>query len=218
MASYSKSVEPGVAALLLAAGESTRMGQLKALLPWRGSTLLEHQLSSLAEAGVSRTVVVLGHEISRLEPTVRDRPGISWVQNPDYRQGKTTSIKAGIKALLGSGSALLEAGLLLLNVDQPRSADTVRCIMDLHMGQKDAKRPRLITLPTYEGRGGHPIIMSTKLLSELENINEESLGIKAVVLRHEADLQRVEMDTPEILLDLNTPLDYELALANLNPG
>ena len=105
---------PETAALLLAAGESRRMGQLKALLPWKGSTLLAHQISALSGAGIGRIVVVLGHRFEELKselarlPEVKDSPEpadpkgrveVSWVVNPDYPQGKTTSIKAGLKAL-----------------------------------------------------------------------------------------------------------------------
>ena len=91
-----------IAVLLLAAGESTRMGELKALLQWQGKTLIEHQVAALASAGVSRTIVVLGHQSERLESLLKDRAGIYYVYNPDYRQGKTTSIKAGLRALKSS--------------------------------------------------------------------------------------------------------------------
>ena len=67
-------MEPA-AAILLAAGESRRMGSLKALLPWHGSTLLAHQIASLRQAGVDPVVVVLGHEAGRLKPEVEGKGG-----------------------------------------------------------------------------------------------------------------------------------------------
>ena len=90
---------PGAWAILLAAGESTRMGRLKALLPWRGQTLLEHQVSALRDGGADRVIVVLGHRADELRPLVERNQGVTWTLNPDYRQGKTTSIKAGLSAL-----------------------------------------------------------------------------------------------------------------------
>ncbi|MQF94116.1 MAG: hypothetical protein FI731_00360, partial [SAR202 cluster bacterium] len=72
---------PGTWAILLAAGESSRMGQLKALLPWQGATLIEHQLHSLLNAGIDRVVVVLGHDVDRLKPIVDSVNGASWVLN-----------------------------------------------------------------------------------------------------------------------------------------
>ena len=211
-------------ALLLAAGESTRMGELKALLPWHDRPLIEHQVSALKSAGVSRTIVVLGHQSERLESLIEGRSGIQWVYNPDYKQGKTTSIKAGLHALKVSSipPATEEQGevvrlpreesALILNVDQPRSADTIRRVMELHRRADSAKRACLITIPTYGGKGGHPIILSLSLMDELMDISEDTLGVKDVVRRHVKETQRVEIDCPEILLDLNTPQDYLKAL------
>ena len=191
------------AAILLAAGESRRMGELKALLPWQGQTLLAHQLSALAAAGVDRTVVVLGHRHRELQPELEGKAGVAWVVNPDYLQGKTTSIKAGLRALESDKPA----SLLLLNVDQPRSAETLDYLLRQHRAA-DA----LITLPTYNGKGGHPIILDGALLEELGRITEETQGIRAVAQRHRQFTQRAPVDTPEVLWDLNTPEQYRAAL------
>ena len=207
----------GICALLLAAGESTRMGMPKALLPWHGQTLLEHQVNALTVAGVSRVVAVLGHEADNLEPLLKDRPGVRCVLNPDYLKGKTTSVKAGLRALVEASSDSLgrphEQAVLILNVDQPRSADTIRRVIDLHRKGRDSRGHRYaITVPTYRGKGGHPAIFSTALWSELMAISEDTMGLKAVVRRREKNTQRVEMDSPEMLLDLNDPQDYRRAL------
>ena len=222
-----------IAGLLLAAGESTRMGEPKALLPWQGKTLVEHQVAALTSAGLSQIVTVLGHQSERLEALLRGWAGVRCIYNPDYQQGKTTSIMAGLRALCqswdGSPSATHETGpgtsqeeaILLLNVDQPRSADTIRRIMELHFRKSRGGFPVescLITIPTYQGKGGHPIILSTSLMSELVEISEQTLGLKAVVLKHEGETQRVEIDSPEILLDLNTPKDYQMALEMFSTG
>ena len=208
---------PDAAALLLAAGESIRMGEGKALLPWQGKTLIEHQVASLASAGVSRTIVVLGYQWEKLEPLLKDQPTVEWVYNPDYSQGKTTSIKAGLRALqriAGLPGVPQEDAVLVLNVDQPRSSETIHRIMRLHShgGIGSHAASYLITVPTYGGRGGHPIILSTSLMAELVDISEDTLGLKAVTRRHERETQRVEIDSPEILLDLNTPQDYQEAI------
>ncbi len=189
--------------MLLAAGESRRMGRPKALLPWRGTTLLAHQLDALLAGGADRVVVVLGHRPEDLQPVVQERSGVTGVINPAYAQGKTTSIKAGLSAL---GSP--EPGtILLLNVDQPRSPDTIRQLLRHHVESKG-----LITIPTYGGKGGHPIAVDSALLPELQGISEETLGIKSVVRAHQDATFRVEMAIAEVLLDLNTPEEYEEAL------
>jgi molybdenum cofactor cytidylyltransferase len=200
-------MEPA-AAILLAAGESRRMGSLKALLPWQGSTLLAYQIASLRQAGVDPVVVVLGHESGRLKPEVEGpdvegKEGVIWRVNPDYRQGKTTSIKVGLNALdPGKPSAIL-----ILNVDQPRSAETIGRLLLQHR-----EGGRSITIPRYRGKGGHPLVLDSALLEELKSIDEESLGVRAVVRRHQDATLLLEMDTPEVLWDLNTPEQYEAAI------
>ncbi len=189
-------------AVLLAAGESSRMGRLKALLAWRGTSLLAHQLNSLREAGVQRIVVVLGHRAEQLQPLLEGREGVTPVVNPDYRQGKTTSIKAALEALEPESTAVL----LILNVDQPRSAETIRFLLQEHRSTS-----HLITIPTYLGKGGHPIILDLSLLQELRSIDEETQGLRAVVQRHQDSTQRVEVPYPEVLWDLNTPEEYQAA-------
>ena len=192
-----------VIAILLAAGESRRMGDLKALLPWQGTSLLKHQVASLRAGGVDRVVVVLGHRSDELKAELAGIEGVAWQLNPDYLQGKTTSIKAGLSSL---GSEQLDA-LLILNVDQPRNADVIRSLLKEHLSQGS-----LITIPTHNGKAGHPIILSRFLLDELRDIDEETYGIKAVVQRHLDATRRVEMDAPEVLWDLNTPEEYQRVL------
>ena len=130
----------GVFAILLAAGESSRMGQLKALLPWRGVTLLEHQIGSLIAAGVYHVVVVLGHDANLLKPIVESADGAHWVLNGDYREGKTTSIKSGMSDLIASRTK----HVVLLSVDQPRRPDTVRSLLERHTSVSYTH----LTLPT----------------------------------------------------------------------
>ena len=190
-------------AILLAAGESSRMGQLKALLPWQGQTLLEHQVSCLLEGGAERVVVVLGHRAEELRPLLEGKNGVAWTLNPDYLQGKTTSIKVGLLALDEDGVE----DILLLNVDQPRSAGDVARILEEHRS-----RNYVVTVPEFRGKGGHPIVLSAALLPELRQISEESQGIKAVVRRHPEAVHRIPLDNPEILLDLNTPEQYRAAV------
>ena len=190
-------------AILLAAGESSRMGQLKALLPWRDQPLLKHQVSELRDGGADRVVVVLGHRADELSQLLEGLEGVDWVLNPDYLQGKTTSIKAGLSTV----DPRVAGEILLLNVDQPRSAADIARILDTHRATGHA-----VTIPTCGGKGGHPIALSAELLDELQVIDEESQGVKAVVQRRPESVNRFPLENPEILLDLNTPEQYRQAL------
>lgn len=194
---------PEVGAVLLAAGESSRMGQLKALLPWQGKTLLEHQVGALIQGGCSEIVVVLGHRHTELSPLLQGQPRVRSVHNPDYLQGKTTSLRAGLRAISESHPEFF----LVLNVDQPRSSDAVRQVIEHH-----STGGHLVTIPCNQGKGGHPVAISSSLLSELTDITEETEGMKAVMRRHTAQTHRLELGNPDLLLDLNTPEDYQRAL------
>ena len=112
-------------ALLLAAGLSQRMGALKALLPWQGTSLLAYQASTLQSAGLNPVLVVLGHRAEELKPHVPSDAGVRYLLNPDYLQGKTTSLKAGLRALHPRDTD----AVLVLNVDQPRSLRTLVTIL-----------------------------------------------------------------------------------------
>ena len=192
-------------AILLAAGESSRMGRLKALLPWRGRPLLQHQVSALRDGGVDRVVVVLGHRADELSPLLDDVEGVDRVLNPEYLLGKTTSIKVGLSAV----DREVVDEILLLNVDQPRSAADIANILQTHRTGDYS-----VTIPTCGGKGGHPIALSAGLMDELLAIDEESQGVKAVVQRRPESVNRFPLEHSEILLDLNTPEQYRQAVEN----
>ncbi len=179
------------------------MGSLKALLPWHGTTLLAHQITVLREVGIDKVIVVLGYQADNLKPITQGQEGVTWTVNPDYLQGKTTSIKAGLNSLDPDELA----AILILNVDQPRSPAVINDLLRRHC-EADA----LVTIPTYQGKGGHPIIVDSTLLEELKSITEETLGIRAVARSHLDRTQRYEMATGEVLWDLNTPEEYQQAL------
>ena len=193
-----------IGAVLLAAGESSRMGQLKAQLPWEGTTLLQHQVGALALGGCTDIVVVLGHRHEELSPLLEGLPKVRWIHNPDYLLGKTTSLKTGLRAIAGSGPQFF----LVLNVDQPRSVGIVTKVIE-HQSTGD----HLITIPCHKGKGGHPVAIHSALIPELADVTEESEGMKAVMRHHVAQTHRLELGDPELLLDLNTPEDYQRALA-----
>ena len=193
---------PGVSAVLTAAGESTRMGRPKPLLPWRGTTLIEYQVDSLLQAGISQIVVVLGHESAAVARFVDERSARR-VVNESYRNGRTGSIKTGLAAVDTDADAVL-----FLGVDQPRTPDLIRHVVEAHI-----QRNALITSPRYQGRGGHPLVFSISLREELASTSEENQGVREVFRRHHDEVNEVEIDDPMVRLDLNTPDDYEKARA-----
>jgi molybdenum cofactor cytidylyltransferase len=189
-----------MSAILTAAGESTRMGRPKPLLSWHGVTLVQYQIAGLLDAGVAEVVVVLGHRHRAVTPYVQG-PSVRYVVNPDYRQGKTTSITAGLRAIDPAAK-----GILLLAVDQPRPSEIISAVMEAH-----AESGALITSPRFDGRGGHPLVFSHLLKGELEDISEERQGVREVLRAHGSEVNEVEIDDPIVRLDLNSPEEYEAA-------
>ena len=181
------------------------MGRSKQTLDWLGEPLVVYQTRQLLEAGMGQVIVVLGHEATAVRPLVEvvDGPRLTIVVNQDYLQGKTASIKAGLRAL-GSGAA----SILLLAADQPRPASLLRRLAETHQ-----ERGALISIPAHRGKHGHPPIFDASLLPELLEISEEGRGVREVIQRHSGAIHEVEVDDPLVLTNLNTREDYERALA-----
>ena len=193
----------GFSAVLPAAGESTRMSQQKALLPWKGTTLLLYQVHSLLDAGAAELIVVLGYRAESLRSLIDGIPGVVPVLNLRYRTGKASSIRAGLRQV-----DPYTQSVLVLALDQPRSPALVRSVVEAHQ-----RRGAHIAYPTYHGRGGHPVVFSAALLPEMLRIRESRRGLREVVERHRSEVLGLEMDDQEALLDLNRPEEYERAVA-----
>ena len=178
------------------------MGRLKALLPWQGLTLVEYQVQSLQRAGAAEVVLVLGHRGDEVEAPVKGKPGVKPVANLDYKQGKATSVKAGLRHLPRSTQ-----DILVLAVDQPRPPHILKALIKAH---RDGVA--LITTPVYRGHTGHPLIFASSLLPELMAITEEGQGLREVTHHHSKETYRIEVDSPIVTVDVNSPEDLREAL------
>ena len=178
------------------------MGHPKALLDWQGVPLVQYQVRSLIDSGVDQIIAVLGHRAESIRPLVESESGAEVVVNLRYRTGKSSSVRAGLKMLNP------EAGhVMIISVDQPRSPKLLSEVLETHLRQGSA-----ITYPVYQGRGGHPVLFSRGLLPELMSISEAKRGLREVIERHGAEVNRVPVDDPEAILDMNTAEDYRRAV------
>jgi CTP:molybdopterin cytidylyltransferase MocA len=195
-----------IAALILAAGESTRMGRLKQLLPWAGTTLVAWQVDQMREAGAGDVVVVLGHAADDIRTALPSTAHT--VVNEAYREGRATSLRCGAEALDDDVEAVL-----ILNVDQPRPAWISRAVIEAWRSHDG-----LILQPLFNGRAGHPVLVSGALLPELRAVKEETLGLRAVMERNAANVRQVTIANSRPNVDLNTPENYAAALASFRNG
>jgi molybdenum cofactor cytidylyltransferase len=186
-------VSAGVAGVILAAGESSRMGRDKALLPYAGATFLE-RLVRLFAAHVSPVMVVLGHNAARIAAALPPGLPVRAVTNPDYRLGQFSSLQTGLRALPPDAAALVTL------VDHPAVAEsTVQSIL--------AHSAAPLVIPRRGGRRGHPILLSRRLIDELLALPPDATA-KQVVRAHLSEAVLLDVDDPGVLRDIDTPADY----------
>jgi molybdenum cofactor cytidylyltransferase len=184
-----------LAAVILSAGASSRMGRPKALIPYRASTFLEHLIQVTRHPRIGITRVVLGAGAETIRTAARLDSSIV-VLNPDWELGQLSSIRAGIRSLEGLGTD----GMVLCPVDNPLvTANLVAELVKRFYEEKKA-----IVLPTYNGRRGHPAIFSNVLYHELLAAPTEQ-GARVVVWAHAADVLEVPTEEEGVVLNINNP-------------
>jgi molybdenum cofactor cytidylyltransferase len=188
---------PNVAGALLAAGESTRMGRDKALLPIGQTTFLEH-LVSILDGEVAPVIVVLGHHFEEISRAVRLPSGVKVLRNAEYQRGQLSSLQTALRALH------VADGALVCLVDHPGVTKQVVRALVAAFAQSRAG----VVIPTCRGRRGHPVLFSASLFGELLAAPLDQ-GARYVVQRHPDMVQTVEVDDEGILWDLDRPEDYE---------
>lgn len=187
-----------IAGLILAAGESSRMGQDKALLAYHGRTFLETTIQTLRTAGLERIAVVLGYHAEEIQHAL-DLRGIQIVINQNYRQGQTSSLQAGLRALANDAP---DAVVLCL-VDHPAvSAEVVKRLLD---NFRVSGAP--VVIPTFQGQRGHPVLIGSALFKELLDCSA-SEGANSVIRKHRQATEFVEVEDRAILLDVDDPETY----------
>ncbi len=192
-----------VAAILLAAGESTRMGAPKPLLDWGGQPLIEYQVAQLNQPPVERVIAVLGYRAIEIRP-LAERAGAEVLVNELYTKGRASSLRAGAAAL-GDDTRTV----VVLNVDQPRPRSVIDRLLEVHQ-----RGGHLITVPGFQGERGHPTILDGWLLAELRQVRERTQGLRDLVERYRESVREVPFESAVVLLDLNSREEYERARAS----
>jgi molybdenum cofactor cytidylyltransferase len=185
-----------VAAILLAAGQSRRMGAFKPLLPFANKSVIECCIDYLQDGGVETIVVVLGHRADEIRKRLAGRQ-VSFAVNPDPNSEMGASIAAGVGELPES----CQATLIALS-DHPAVPAPV--VSSLIQTWKNGAR---IAIPTWKDRGGHPVVVDLSLKAELLNLSSTG-GLRALFDAHKKLVERVPVDSPYIARDMDTWDDY----------
>jgi molybdenum cofactor cytidylyltransferase len=185
------------AAILLAAGQSRRMGAFKPLLPFGNKTVIECCIDYLRQGGVETIVVVLGHRAEEVRQTLKNLP-VTFALNPDPDSEMGASVAAGVRELPASA----EATLIALSDHPAVSASVVSTLIETW------KNGARLVVPAWQNRGGHPVLVDLSFKAELLNLSSTG-GLKALLTAHPQEVERVPVDSPFIARDMDTWDDYQ---------
>jgi molybdenum cofactor cytidylyltransferase len=198
---------PNFAGVLLAAGESSRMGHDKALLPWppkTAGTLSNETFLSVSIASLLRAtefvIVVVGKNEAVLGPIIYSQ-GASLVVNPDPTRGQFSSLQVGLQEVLNHGRDAAMATL----VDRPPASD--KTIRALHLSFQTADENVWAVVPEYSGKHGHPYIVGREMI-ELFLRAPANTTARDIENQNRAHVRYLPVDDPMVIANINTPQDY----------
>ncbi len=188
-------------AMILAAGESKRMGKPKLLLPFGEKTIIETVLDNVIQSEVEKILVVLGSAREKIEQKIKNY-SLEIAFNPNFRSGMLSSVHAGFQALPEQA----QAALVVLG-DQPSiSTSVINELIDAY------KRTRKgIVLPVYKSERGHPVLIDMKYRREVENLSPD-IGLRGTVYNHPEDILEVDVEASSIFQDIDYMEDYKKEL------
>lgn len=191
-----------IVAVILSAGESSRMGRPKALLPIDGVRFIEKIVTTLKLTRVGKIIVVLGHNSEEMRLKIADLP-VDIVVNPDYKQGQLSSLTAAIRHIESLDNTASVDGILVHLVDHPYiDTDLVNSMIERFYHSK-----KLIVVPRFGERRGHPVIFSSLIFPELLTASVQE-GAKAVVHAHRNDTLEIFTANEGVIIDIDTPEEY----------
>jgi molybdenum cofactor cytidylyltransferase len=193
-----------LSAIILSAGSSSRMGTPKALLNIGNTTFIQHIIETVESVGLTNNVVVLGFESQTIRETLPSFSG-TIIVNEAWEQGQLSSIIAGLDVL----DQINCDGVLICPVDHPIiSTALIKKLIESF--QQSHKK---IVIPTYHGRRGHPIIISSELFTEINNASL-NVGLREVVRAHKDDICEVPTEEEGVIINIDTPEDYQKYIGN----
>lgn len=194
-----------IAAIVLAAGGSTRMGRPKLLLPWQGEALIRWPVKVALEAGLSPVIVVTG-AYAREVTTEVEGLEVHLVHNADWKAGQSTSVRCGILALPKE----TEAVVILLG-DQPQLP--VSLVQKLVLEYQSSNKSIPIFISSFRKKRRNPVLFDRSVFHDLLNLEGDAGGRTIFSLYPE---KFVSVDNPDIFLDIDSPEDYQSLTGNQN--
>ncbi len=197
----------GVAAIILAAGGSQRMGRPKQLLSIDGQPMVRRVTAAVCDSRLTQVVVVVGAHASLVSKALAGLP-VEPVYNEDWAEGMSTSVRVGIRALRADIGAVL-----VILADQP--ALTPKLVQLLVERYRATEAP--IVAPFYRGQRGNPVLFDRSLFPELLSIQGDRGG-RMIITRYDEQMERVECHDPGVVQDVDTLDDYVTASGSRGRG
>jgi molybdenum cofactor cytidylyltransferase len=193
-------------AIILAAGESKRMGELKLLLPFGEKSIIERVLDSVISSEVDKSLVVLGSEGQKIKKKIKRYP-VEITSNPYFQRGMLSSVQWGLQTLPKDA----EAALFVLG-DQPGiSKDIINPLIEAFRIQKKG-----IVVPVYKHSRGHPVLVDMKYREEIRDLDPE-IGLRELIYGHAEDILEVRVKSSRAILgDIDDKEDYMRELSKKN--
>jgi molybdenum cofactor cytidylyltransferase len=188
----------GIWSIILAAGESKRMGFPKMLLEFNGKTMIENVIEHVAESDTDGILVVLGAGIDDLVDLVR-KFDVTYCYNENYREGMLASVQCGFRNLPADAEAVM-----VFQGDQPFIASSViDSVIKAYRSSGNG-----IIIPVHNGKRGHPLLLDGRYRAEIDNL-DPNMGLRSISILHSDDVLEIETGDPGILRDFDTPEDYK---------
>ena len=185
-------------AVILAAGESKRMGSPKMLLPFNGSTMIECVIANVTKSDADKIIVVLGAEKEALIQ-LTGKWHIEYCCNENYKEGMLSSVQCGFKNLPSGCKASL-----VFQGDQPLiTSDTINTVINAYLSAGKG-----IVIPVYKNKRGHPILIDMKYRNDIDKLSRDK-GLRSLAYKFPADVFEVETDESGILRDFDTYEQYK---------
>ena len=188
-------------AIILAGGESKRMKRPKMLLPFRGKTIIETVIKNVTGSEVDKTMVVVGAVVKPILHLISEFP-VTHCYNDNYKEGMLSSVKCGFRNLPGDFQAAM-----VFQGDQPLI--TPQIVNEVINAWRNSGKG--IVIPVSGGKRGHPILIDRKYIYEIEKLKDDE-GLRSLAGKFQDDVLEVEVNSPEILIDIDTYEDYVNAI------
>lgn len=207
MTNNSDKPKTAIGAVILAAGYSTRMGQLKALMHLDGISMLQRNISLFSQTDFQNIWVVAGYEKEQVRSAIKDKH-VETVLNPDFSKGMFTSIQAGLGAAKDC-----ETGCFLMPVDFPLvKIETLESLIEAV-----ERHPDKFVVPTFHGKKGHPLFIPTKYIDAILTYSGPN-GLKGITDTHREDFYLVPVEDEGVVLDVDDPPAFEFAKQYIADG